>query len=220
MQAHFWAVALSAMLALSGTAHAGQDLYNNINAVSGGTDAVTDNGPMADSFSTGASAFTLTDVSLLLEGAAPPPRQGIPPEGSITVYLLSDSGTSPGSTIATLGTLLDSAVGASLAVYDFTTDIVLAADTRYWIEVVAANGSQTQWSWSQDLTGTGVANEYFSNVNGVWANNPLGGYQMEIADNPSPPVPEPAGWTVLLVGGAFMAARRARRPARTSAASR
>ena len=59
------------LLALSCTAGANV-IFDNLSATSNGTDGVVSFGPLADSFSTGAGGFTLTQVGLQLEdGGAP-----------------------------------------------------------------------------------------------------------------------------------------------------
>lgn len=164
-------------------------LYNNLGAASTGTDPVAGFGPLADSFSTGASAVSLDTLTLLVDGNA---GSG----GSFTVNLLTDNNTSPGAVLAS-GTFSDSVLAGTLTPLTFTCNgCSLAADTRYWIQLADAGGTTTNWSWSSDISGVGVANEYFANSNGVFANNPNGPYQMELIAG----VPEPATWALMLAG--------------------
>jgi hypothetical protein len=117
-------------------------LYNNLGAVSDGTDPLIFLGPLADSFSTG-PATTLDDVKLLL-------RTSFIDTSSSTVSLLSDNATSPGSLIAQLGSISDSSLPVgSLAVVDFAafTPIALAANTRYLIELTSTVFSSAVWSF-------------------------------------------------------------------------
>jgi len=183
----------------------------------GGADPVAGNTvPLADSFFTGATGYTLTDVtlSLVLQGSA---------TGSIAVELLSDSSTSPGSILATIGTINDSAVGFDPANYDFAVSptIALAAMTRYWIEVVDGGGpsaSSIAWTWANDLSGTGVltsgGGEY--NVNAASQaveQNSLSNlpYQMGVFGTPSSVIPEPSSVVLLGLGlGAIAAVGRYR----------
>ena len=131
------ACALLAGLALSlgSAAHAGV-VYDNLSAPFGGdgnlANPVQDS---ADSFSTGA-AGTLGDVKLLL--LATTPGDG----GAITVNLLSDSSTSPGSVIEPLGTISDSSLSTSYSTQDVSgfPPVALSAGTRYWIQLVATTG--------------------------------------------------------------------------------
>jgi hypothetical protein len=189
-----------------GQARAGTiTLYNNLSATSGGADFVAANppsnpnnvaqGPLADSFSTGASAVNLSDVKLLL---------GLFPNGtttgSITVTLNSDSSTSPGAVLTTIGTINDSSLSSTLGVVDLATSFSLAANTRYWIELSTSNNSSAQWSWSNDTSGVGVANEFFFNEHGA-APNSNGPYQMEVtAQTATTGVPEPSTLTLLGIG--------------------
>jgi hypothetical protein len=191
--------ALALLLAGAGQTRA-DILYNNLPATTSGTDSVQTGifGPLADSFSTGGSATNLVDVKVLLEALNP--NDG----GSFTVSLLSDNSTSPGGSLATVGTLNDSSLTASLAVYDFpVSPIGLSPNTRYWIQLSSGNSS-AQWSFSLDTTGTGVNNEFFANQNGVFANNPFGPYQMEVTAGATA-VPEPATLALLGLGIAGMA---------------
>ena len=79
------------VLALLGSAAANATyLYDNVSVASGGVASAStgDNGPLADSFSTRSSGYTLTAVDLLV--IADNPADG----GSFTVSLLSDNSTS------------------------------------------------------------------------------------------------------------------------------
>jgi hypothetical protein len=184
----FGALALSMTLAAHATS-----LYNNLPAVSDGSDGVSSFGPLADSFSTGSSPVVLDSVTLDL--LATLPNDG----GSIIVTLDGDNSTSPGSTLETIGTINDSSLTSSLADYTLTTDFALSADTRYWIELASADSS-ANWSWSNDISGTGVAGEFYANQTGVFPNSG-GPYQMDVEANASA-TPEPS--TLLLLGSGLM----------------
>jgi hypothetical protein len=172
-------------------------LYNNLPPTPDGADPVGMGfGPLADSFSTMGSAFLLDDVKLNLEltGMA---------VGSITVSLLADSSTSPGALLTTIGTLDDTTVGPSPAVYDFPiSPFLLAASTRYWISLSAdpTHDTNIYWTWSLDTSGVGVAAEFYSNGNGISSNSGEGNapYQMEVSG--SLPVPEPSSVLPLAIG--------------------
>ena len=200
------AVALG-LVGFCGSARATIDLYNNLNASASylsGADSVDTNifGPLADSFSTGSDPFVLQDVKVLLslDSALLPSPSG----SEITVSLRSDSSTSPGDLLYVLGTFSDTGdliklqPGEALNVP--VPSYTLAANTRYWIEV---SGSPTaaQWSWSTDISGTGVANEYYSNYafgHLTVSQNSGGPYQMEVSGVSA--VPEPATiltWSLL-----------------------
>jgi hypothetical protein len=212
------------LVSLASVANAGSVvLYDNLLAATDGADPVNSFGPLADSFSTGGSATTLTDVQVNLT------FQGSPnPAGQVTVYLLADSSTSPGPVLDTLGTVSDAQLspppGSSTIVDIPGLSIALGASTRYWIELVdttplGAGGTSIYWNWSLDTSGTGVANEYLSNQNGVFPNAGNGPYQMLVQGVTSGAIPEPSS-AVLLglgLGGGFFAFGRARKARRAAA---
>ena len=122
-------------------------------------------GPEGDSFSTGASPFLLTDVTLKL--------QGVHDSDSFNVTLYSDNDTvcAPGPTcsggpLTALYTIAadfsDNSLSTSLADHDFSlaSPQTLAANTRYWIIASSTDNSGTLWSYTQDLSGVGVASEF------------------------------------------------------------
>jgi hypothetical protein len=123
--------------------------------------------------------------------------------GSITVALYSSTTGSPPaplSQIAVLGTLSDTSLTSSPAVYDFPVpDIPLAAGTRYWIMVSTSSDSIALWAWGADA-GTGVTAEYFTNETGVHPNSGLP-YLMEVTVLPGVSVtPTPPSLILVLIG--------------------
>ena len=176
-------------------------LYDNTAAFPDGSDPIAILGPLFDSFSTGANSGALSDSEFLLSGD---PTSS----GSISVDLFADNATSVGSLIANLGTINDSQLSGSpsLITLNLASNPQLAANTRYWIGL-AGPASSGFWSWSLDVSGVGVANEFFTNgtniSNGIppfTADN--GAYQMEIAVGNSSTTPEPAG--LFLSGAALL----------------
>ena len=154
--------------------------------------------PLADSFSSGPGG-TLSDVQVFLEPLGAP-------TGQVTAYLLSDNSTSPGSTLYSIGTVLDSSVPNTImgTIVDFSgLSYNLAAGTRYWIELAdtspAGAGTSLGWNESGADRGTGVAGEYFYNsLNGVLPSID-GPFQMSVSLSS---VPEPSS-VVLLGTGAI-----------------
>lgn len=182
-------------------------LYDNLGATPSGTDPVAgDFGPLADSFSTGASPFDFTSLTVLLDGTAS--------TGTVTAYLLADSSTNPGPVLETIGVIDESALTATPTDYTLNTSFSLSPDTRYWIELTDSDGA-ANWNWSSDVSGPGVASEFFANDDGtgsprVFPNNPGGPYQMEVSGSLAA-VPEPRTISLLLAAGllglAFLRAR-------------
>jgi hypothetical protein len=126
--------------------------------------STTGAGPEGDSFSTGASPTSLTDVVLAL--------QGVHDSDSFAVSLYSDNHTvcAPGPTctggpltlLDTIASVSDNSIPTTLTDVNFalTTPYALAANTRYWIIASSTSNSGTLWSYTEDLSGTGVAGEF------------------------------------------------------------
>jgi hypothetical protein len=182
-------VAGMALSVVSAT-HAGT-IYDNLNATTDAGDDVLAFGPLADSFST-TDATMLIDIKLKLSGD---PIGG----GTTFVSLLSDASTSPGSVIAQLGSISDSSLtefpGGVHDVSGFAP-IGLSANTRYWIELSSSN-SYSMWDFSPDTSGTGVANEFFANQLGVFANATGEPYQMQVN---TMAIPEPSTFALGIAG--------------------
>jgi hypothetical protein len=197
---------LSSALLPIGFNAAADTLYDSLSASSAGYNLISDAnfGPLADSFSTGSSAFLLRDVQLALKVDNPTTT------GTVTVSLLSDNYTSPGVSLATLGTINDSALSAyTPATVDFAqaTAIDLAANTRYWVEVSATDDSSAGWSYTADTSGVGVVTEYNANSFWVYNNSPSDGpYQLQL-NGISVPLPG-AIWLFGSALGGFTALRR------------
>lgn len=174
------------VLALSCAASA-TVIYDNLDAQSYGIESVYGFGPLADSFSTGNSPFTLLGLGLKLEDMGAP-------TGSFTIQLLADDNIHPGNPIYTIATVADSSLTDSLQDYFFQLQMpqVLDPNTRYWIGLSSSDNSTAGWSWSVDTSGVGVSGEYFANMGGVYTND-NGAYQMQVSD-----VPEPA--TLITLG--------------------
>jgi hypothetical protein len=179
-----------------GNARAGI-IYDNIDQPTGAFNGIA-GGLKGDSFSTGASTSVLTDLQVLLW------RDG-PATGSITASLYSDSNTSIGADLVTLGTLNDSAATQNQTVYNFDfssfTPYLLNTNTRYWIVLDTANGSNLFWcSVRNDDNGVGVNGEYSQLDGNIFPNsNVFGPFQMQVTTSA---VPEPS--SLVLCGIACM----------------
>lgn len=188
---------LAAIALLLPTAAQATTLYDNLYAHQDDFDVLDNVRTLADSFSTTSTPFVFKDLKLLLRYALVTPNSpgdnppGVPAIGDI--YLLADNATFPGAVIAHLGTFKDTDLPLSFSPIDFTfAPITLSPDTRYWIFATAERGTHAEWGYSLDISGTGVAGEFFYVGPGSVASNIHGPYQMRISDD----VPEPA--TLLL----------------------
>jgi len=177
-------------------------IYDNLGATPTSDDPVSLFGPLYDSFTSPGTAQAITSLQLALGGDNS--------SGTLTVGLYSDSSTSPGALITTLGTINDTTIGAGFN--DYTVSLlsnpVLATSTRYWIGLVDTD--DVTWAWSLDTSGPGVSGEFFANQNGVFANSGNGPYMMDLNVGNVSSVPA-AGSTASILGLGFaglMALRR------------
>lgn len=149
-------------------------LFNELTAVSAGSDSITQFGPLAESFSTGVSAVSLTDIMVKLDVAQNNAVNAairrhtagtsvvVRPEASsapgVTVALYSDAGLQLGTLISTLGTVPDSSLPAvgMYKNFDFPVNppIALTAKTRYWV-VFSSTNSVAGLAWTTDTNGGG-----------------------------------------------------------------
>lgn len=177
-------------------AHAGL-VYNNLGATASGSDPVYSYGPLANSFTTGADGGTLRGVQALLMNLGPDVV------GNVQVNLLSSNGAAPGNTLLSLGSLSSADIASSgFQSYSFapTAAYDLAANTTYWVQILAADLNAIQWSFTSDLSGTGVAGESSNSAafgvspNTSAALDGFGPYQMAVE------VPEPGSLALVSLG--------------------
>lgn len=215
---HLATLPAAAAVLMAGNAASSQTLYNNVPPIAGGVtglEQVSVGGPLYDSFSTGATVGSLTEVTLAVNGASD--------SNSYSVYLLSDSAANPGSVLTTIGTKSDITLGAPPSKVNFVlaTPYALSPNTRYWIEL-AGHSSSVAWGYSNFNGGIGVDGEY-------WAWSPDGSpivflnsdaetpYMMDVVAAAAPPpasTPEPGTYALVgsltLTGAAFLRRRRTR----------
>ncbi len=191
-----------AILSLGNTVNAGV-IYDNTSVTPQNYDEAIVDGPLFDSFSTGGTALSLTDVKLNLATTNGSSNK------SFTVSLVNDNGSNkPGTTKALLGTIADNTLSTGGSTKDVSSfsPIGLDANTRYWIEVNANSVSSVEWGISPDSSGTGVAGEYWAyNPGGtlvVTQNAPSGSantpFQMQVTASAVSSVPEPSTLSLAL----------------------
>jgi len=207
------ACGLALLLAAAPMVCRGEVVYDNLAQASAGSDGVGTGGlvqgPLYDSFSTGTgSGFQLTSVQLLLSnggGSAGTTSIGIYNNDAVT------SPPSPGSLLATIGTVTTASLSGTASVWNVSlgSPLSLAASTRYWVGLSTSNNASMQWWYAASGTGTGVANEFFSNSTGNYVNANDRPYQMAVNV-----VPEPSVCVMALAGVASVGwgLRRRRTP--------
>ncbi len=168
-------------------------IYDNIEATSSGVDQVLFRGPLFDSF-TPTTSQSISGLELAL-GRFP----GFGDTGILTVSLYSDSSTSPGTVISTLGTIADSTLPIN-QITNYTVPLLseptVTAGTRYWIGL--SDTDNAFWSWSTNMTATGVPGEYWAYGGGVVEpNTNQGPYQMNLTGTSVPDVANTAALLAL-----------------------
>lgn len=188
------AAIVTTFTAATPSAHA-DTVYSNLASATDGADPLFSYGPLANSFTTGATAQYLTGVSALLQNGS----DSI--VGDFGLSLRAETGSAPGATLVSLGSLSSGQVAsAGFAAYAFApvTSFLLAANTRYWVEIASLAPNAIEWAWSTDLAAQGVAGEYsHSAILGTNDNASFGAYQMAVS---VAAVPEPGSVALLLAG--------------------
>jgi hypothetical protein len=178
-------------------------IFDSINGAmgpltSGGADPVSVVVPFA-SFTSG-TGEQISDLQLVLSGD----NTSL---GTVQVGLYADA--TPGTLITALGTLSDSLLSSSPTTFDIVLNAtpLLTADTRYWIGLSGVTSAS--WSFTDEVSGAGVADESFANVGGTFSNLE-GPYQMRITTvDLASPTPEPAAVFMVVAGfGALVLLRR------------
>lgn len=170
-------------------------VYDNMSEASAGADGVDFVGPLYDSFTSDA-AEQITGLELMLSGDNTS-------SGAVDVGLYSDDSTAPGALIAVLGSVEDSALSDTPAIFDITLTAypLLSDNTRYWIGLSGTTAAE--WSYDYDSSGTGVADEFFANQVGVFSNEE-DPYQMSVTQGVSA-APEPSSGLLIAMGAVFLA---------------
>lgn len=201
-------------------------VFDNLSNGSGNTYNVSalGDGPLFQSFTTGASASTMTDAYLTLLGTDGDST------GSIVITLLSDAGGVPDSVLSTLGAFSDATIFGLTGDLHISTSFALSANTTYWVQVADAFdndtvtvNSGTLWLTANDASGTGVAGTSSWSQQNIYTydgNQETAPFVMAIIDevsNNNVDTPEPA--TIGILGLSLLGVGWARRR-RAAAAAR
>lgn len=200
-------VTLTAILYTAAPAVHASFVYDNLASSRDGSDPLFSYGPLANSFTTGAVVpALLTSVQALLRSGSSNVV------GDFTLSLRADAGNAPGAELVALGSWSAADVStATFGAYRFmpVTSYVLAANTTYWIEMVASAPDAIEWSWSNDLTARGVGGQFnYSAALGTNANSSFGPYQMAVD---VALIPEPASMALIFTGLALLTTMSTRR---------
>lgn len=200
--------------ALAAPAAGATTVFDDTASPQDGADPILSYGPLAISFDSGTAGGTLSDVAAVLRS------DSASLVGTLELKLVADNAGTPGTTLATLATLSSASIStSSFGLYDFGTlsSASLSANTTYWLEIVADGPAAVEWSWSNDLGGTGVAGQSsYSQELGVLANADGGPYQASITVSA---VPEPATGLMLALGLGVLGSRSRRRAASRAASA-
>src|SRR5215510_10747260 len=138
-------VLLCAALAFPGRVHGQLVLLDNTTNAPRGGFLVWSGQVIAQGFLMGDRAAILQKVTLSLKGSST--------ASGLVVSLYSDSGGSPGATLATLS---GPSAPATDGNYDYTGSFALAANAKYWI-VATSTGSGLAWPFTEVAGGSGPA---------------------------------------------------------------
>jgi hypothetical protein len=105
----------------------------------------------------------------------------------------------PGSLLASIGTVSDASLSGTASVWSVTlgSPLSLAGGTRYSVGLSTSTNANAQWAYASSSAGTGVAGEYLSNNTGTFSTVGNGPYQMKVS---VAAVPEPSLTVMALVG--------------------
>ena len=196
----------AALFAVTPAVHASV-VYDNLASSQDGSDPLYSYGPLANSLRTGAAVpASLTSVQALLRSGSSSVV------GDFNLSLRADAGNAPGAELVSLGGRSSADVSTTgFAAYRFSplAPFVLAANTTYWIEMVAAAPDAIEWSWSNDVTARGVAGQFnYSAALGTNANSSFGPYQMAVD---VALIPEPGSMALIFTGLALVTTMSTRR---------
>ena len=181
-----------------------ETLSNNLNAPTAYTELISGTQWVSASFGTGGSAYTLAEITLLMQSDG---------GGTAGLALYSDSNGTPGVQLGSLQT--PTAFSSVLTPTSFGgNSLTLTADTTYWAVLRPISGT-TEWAYTDDNTGSG------SGFQNTWAISYDGGsgwytsdsqpMQMRVDGNPSGATPEPGSAFLLLLGAVLTGAAALRR---------
>ncbi len=179
-------------------------LSDNLTAPTTYTELINDSSWIAASFGTGSSAYTLSDVTALIQSDS-----GIP---ILALYSNSSAGA-PGALLGKLGS--PTTFFASLTPTVFSGDsLQLSADNTYWLVMSPVSGT-SEWAYTPSNSGTGIGfqTNWGQSTDGgaSWLTATSQPMQMKVDAVAASSVPEPSSEILLLLGSALIAAPFVRR---------
>jgi hypothetical protein len=204
---------VSLILGMVSAAHA-TILFNSAGGNNFGQDPILADGPQYASFMTDATGHVDT-VALELDSGILPNGAGI-----VGVNLfdngINGSSNYPNNFVQEVGSVRDLLLTSTPSVVSFThLGIILNPDTRYWVGLsdITPNGfvsSSIEWSFTTDVSGLGVADEWINEgITGSQADSSGIVYMMHVGRGQ--PVPEPASVGLFCLGLACVGLLRGRR---------
>ena len=150
------------------------------------------------SFSTGASAFTLQDLKVIVIGNPDSSH-------SFGVAIYSDSSSTPGALFTSVGSVSDTLLpGNGFATIDLSgLSISLSAGTRYWVGLSTTSGGGASWALGTPTGGdTGVTGQFYDDggfIHSTGGSSVNEAFLMQLSGTTATGnVPEPASF---LLGG-------------------
>jgi hypothetical protein len=157
----------------------------------------------AQAFTTTATAYTITDVALLLSNST-----ATTGTFDLSIYDSAGADGSPGAKVAAVRTAIDATtIGLTTALYDVSgLSISLSPNTQYYLAVTATALKESatygiEWSYTDAITSTGFPSAYSSSPDGggKWTAPEFITPSMMRIQAETSAVPEPSTYALLCI---------------------